>query len=842
MALLTVPKADLDWQRFKNANSENLRRDCEDFDVRLLKLQADLCAELGRDAVRARALLESGHGDRQTVATLDRALRWADARDIKTLDFIPPWTLGPPPAPTVIVKLLPKEAQKANSSESSPAYKLTVRVTGADAAEAEFSWDCDNPKLAAALEVRSSAGQKHVLPPGVMCKIDLVDNFGELDLNIDLRKAVAMGPLDTLLKVKARAVGQEALPGQMKLHVPGPDVVRLIACDAAGTAIASLSDRPLQLRPFPNRETTFLLKIKNESESEKELSVEFVAPREWKAGKNWEQGLLDERYNLADSMARVFDPIPLKIPAGGEPLPIPFAESPPADKPAEKAAAKPAAPAAAPGGENVTNGFAVLIRDKGDKSKYWVERIEFKPWKPSDFLEAEFDYNESRQELHGRLKAKEGVPFPLDTAKAPIQVRFATSPGSGLGKGTIESRSQHVDFRSRLARDISDKGLRLFFDVDDYPHALQYISPDWSDQPGRIVPDDTVEVKITSPKPDAPFDASPDKQPVRVPLNFEVYARSDFLYHAEGDSEDRIELRTFDERGKDLPPWTKEHPKVFFSRQQEIRLRGTRPTGELKVAARVGKFEVPLELALPKQKVRIDVSAYTSYTPDFGEQRKSPFVASVPIILDEPPDIRSVTLTSKIEMEQSLPVELTVKSLTPITQFDCGFEDPEKPDEFAQDPKKVKVSQVGQDTWLANIPTEKLAVGQHKLALLFRAKNAVGETILKRAPLLAVSPSTVAKADGTKRPKKGRIAGVVAFKTAPNVKCSSGKVRLDPVDKGGGGRAVDIDDDGKFEFDDVPYGRHVLLAEDCGKGGTKGEGKLEVELDDSTESQTILVK
>ena len=60
-------------------------------------------------------------------------------------------------------------------------------------------------------------------------------------------------------------------------------------------------------------------------------------------------------------------------------------------------------------------------------------------------------------------------------------------------------------------------------------------------------------------------------------------------------------------------------------------------------------------------------------------------------------------------------------------------------------------------------------------------------------------------------------------------------------DKGGGGGAVDIDD-GNFEFDNVPYGRHVLLAEDCGKGGIKGEGKLEVELDDSTESQTILVK
>ena len=186
------------------------------------------------------------------------------------------------------------------------------------------------------------------------------------------------------------------------------------------------------------------------------------------------------------------------------------------------------------------------------------------------------------------------------------------------------------------------------------------------------MPDDTVQVKITSPRPETAFDASPDKQPVKVLLNFEVYARSDFLYHAEEDLKDRIELRTFDEKGLDVPPWTKEQAKVFLTRQQKMTICGTRATGELKVSARVGKFEVPLELALPKQKVRIDVAAYASYTPDFGEQRESPFVASVPIILDEPPDIRSVMLTNKIAMEQSLQIEFTVKSLSPITQFDCA--------------------------------------------------------------------------------------------------------------------------------------------------------------------------
>ncbi len=567
-----------------------------------------------------------------------------------------------------------------------------------------------------------------------------------------------------------------------------------------------------------------------------------MTPREWRSGENWVQGVLDERHELADSMTRVFEPISLKLPAG-ETLPIPFAETPPADKAAEKSAAKPAAAAAAPSAANVSNGFAVLIRDKGDKSKSWIQPIDFRPWKPSDFLQAEFDYSESRQELHVRLKAKDDAAFPLDTAKNPIQVRFATNPRGGLGKGAIESREQIVDFYSRIARDISDKGLRFFFDVDGYPHALQYISPDWSNRPDTIVPDDTVELKITSPQPDAAFDASPDHQPVKVLLNFEVHARTDFLDHPEENTKDRIELRTFDEKGRDVPPWTGEQAKVFHTRQQEIMLRGTRANGELKVSTRVGTFEVPLELALPKQKVRIDVAAYTSYTPDFGEQRKSPFVASLPILLDEPPVIHAVTLlTNKIEAGQGLPVELSVKSLSPIKQFECGLEDPDKPDEFVQEPKKVHVTQATQDTWSARIPTEKLAPGEYKLALLFRARNAVGESILKRAPsVTVVEPAAPAVEKKPAGPKKGRIVGVVAFRNDSNVKCASGKVHLDDEEGKGGGRSAEIGDDGRFEFDDVPYGRHVLSAKGD-KGGVKGRGTLEVELDGSTPPQTILVE
>ncbi len=176
--LLAVPSATLDWRQFETANAETLRRDCEEFDKRIVALQAGL-----HDEIYA---------------------------------IVPPPALGPPPKPAVTVKLVRNLPPKENSSAWSQSYRLTVSVTGGTAAEAEFCWDCDNPKLAGALELRS-AGQQHHLLPGAMERIALVDNAGQVDLGLDLRKAVAEKPQDTLLAVKARALGQEGASPAVKI-------------------------------------------------------------------------------------------------------------------------------------------------------------------------------------------------------------------------------------------------------------------------------------------------------------------------------------------------------------------------------------------------------------------------------------------------------------------------------------------------------------------------------------------------------------------------------------------------------------------------------------------------
>ena len=198
------------------------------------------------------------------------------------------------------------------------------------------------------------------------------------------------------------------------------------------------------------------------------------------------------------------------------------------------------------------------------------------------------------------------------------------------------------------------------------------------------------------------------------------------------------------------------------------------------------------------------------------------------------------TLPEKIEVGQGLPVELTVRSLGPHREIDCGLEDPNKPGAFAQEPKKVTAQHdEARDAWSATLATEKLAPGAYKL--LFRAENAVGETFSKPPLPLTVVQPVAAGTPGDKKAKKGRIAGVVAFKHDSKVKCAYGKVGLDGGEGKPTGRAVEIDDEGGFQFDHVPFGRHTLSATG-GKGGVNGRGTLEVELDDSTGSQTILVE
>jgi len=181
----------------------------------------------------------------------------------------------------------------------------------------------------------------------------------------------------------------------------------------------------------------------------------------------------------------------------------------------------------------------------------------------------------------------------------------------------MEARSQPVDFHRKIARDIMDKRCCVSSSHRWLSHALQYISPDWINQPNPIVEDKTVDLKITSPESEAAFDASPDKQLVKVPLNFEGPCPHRFPVSSRGQHErrERQDRDSRCRREREGCVALERGRKVFYTRQQEVTLCGTRAGGELKVATRVGRFAVPLELAPRKQKVRIDVSATTSYTP-----------------------------------------------------------------------------------------------------------------------------------------------------------------------------------------------------------------------------------
>jgi hypothetical protein len=880
----------LDWPQIKGQNADISRENCRQFGGKLVKWQADLRNKLLREAQSLRnsalspsADLLSEPADFPTVAAVDRVLRWADARDVTTVNILPPPKTQPVQA-TLTVKLLAKERKLDNPYDFTLSYGLTLSLAGTDAVEAEMCWNCDNPELAKLMNVKFPAGQEPPLSPGEWRKIGPINNVREVELSVGLAKAMEkLGPLDGLLIAKARVPHVPEGTDNVKIHVPRPNAIGLLVYDAAGGTLArsTVEGKPISVRPFPNRETAFLLKVENQSEFDKDLSVELVVPRDsppsspeyWgpaagpqtnAVGNKWDGKVLNGDGGLVASVVSPFPPILLKVPAG-KAVALPFPGTPPlgtggpsdkpADKPGDASAVK---PGAIPAGDNVTKaglpverGWALLISDTADKTRHWVERFEFKPYKPSDFLKAEIKYNEASRELHAVLTAKERVPFPLDAVDKPIQVQFDTDPHqAALAPQALKDRSQQLDFSLNIAPPAplsnnagTDNSLRFFFDIDGYPHALQYINPDWSNQPEKQpVEDDTVAVEIVSPQPEACFDV---RQAVKVPLKFKVHARSDFLYHTDESLKDWIEIRTFDQTGTDAVPWTEASPKRFYTRQPVILLRGPATPGKTGagpdwiVSTTVGSFDAPFTLALPKQKVRIEIKAHTSYLPKYSlpasDPRSSP--KSLWIVLDSLPEVEVLPLPGSILLGQPLPVELSVKSVSPIEQLDCGFEDPDKPDAFAQEPKKVKAAKKpgAIDAWVATIPTDKVAPG--KQTLLFKVRNGVGEKVEHR-PFLVEAPVTDVPATKPMPPKKGRIEGDVVYKFQPTENCKSGTVRLDGKD-GKEGRKVDIKD-GKFAFDDVPYGLHKLSAhvEDQGR---KYEGELEVDLDDSTKKQTIPV-
>ena len=561
---------------------------------------------------------------------------------------------------------------------------------------------------------------KHLLRPGTPEPIDLDDKLGEVALSVDLSADVP-GPLDGILTVVVRAGGEKG-EKSVRLHVPRPDAVRLLAFDADGREVGPAvdaaggsspgaadpggnpSDRPadvetivlrparptrpstdypsadqtpIQLRPFPNRETAFQLKVKNESESDKTLSIELVAPRNPESDVDWYRNVVDEGRKLTDRMISLRDPVSLKVPAGATAA-VPFEGAAGADKPADK----PAKAAASAPDKTVTKGLAVLVRDKDDEKKCWVQRIEFKPYKPSDYLERDESktfYDPAGHVLHVGLKARDDVPYPRDTAIHPVTVAFETEPHiATLKDKEIKSPSRTAEFDLFIEHGPPDKNLRMFFKVNECPHALQYVCPDLSDQPNRVEPDDTVAAQIITPKDKQVFDL---RNPFDAHLTFEVHAPTDFL----DQPDDKIEIKALAETGQVVWPANEDRVKVLHGRQCDVKLCGAGSEGELRVATTTGKFDVSLaELPVKKQKLRIQVAPYHKSTHWEGRRHD----ASVAIVFDEPPEVQ-VPVLSEVQIGPPLSVEFTVKSLSEVKSVECGFEDPDpsKRNQFAQEPK-----------------------------------------------------------------------------------------------------------------------------------------------------------
>lgn len=192
----------------------------------------------------------------------------------------------------------------------------------------------------------------------------------------------------------------------------------------------------IELKPFPNRSTTFEISLENHSDEEKDVRVElFAVPQpqgqfERLIADAWPPGRLRDANgrvptelaawadrHLADATAIASGKV--HLPADENPQAVPL-KPPGADAPKDEAAAPAAAGgAAAPPAEpkapesiDVTHGLVCRIVDEAHPDVVWMKWIEIVPLRPSSYVT-----------LEGRVDQRE-IQFTASPAEADGQVQF----------------------------------------------------------------------------------------------------------------------------------------------------------------------------------------------------------------------------------------------------------------------------------------------------------------------------------------------------------------------------------------------------------------------------------
>lgn len=487
-------------------------------------------------------------------------------------------------------------------------------------------------------------------------------------------------------------------------------VVERVALEVAGiTGSWSPTDEGVSLHPFPNRNTTYRLSLRNRADAAATVQAELFALPQPKGLIS--RGITIPRGALpAEDANRLLEQLLPLVPltalpeltlTAGQTLPLPFPLAPGGEEGGGDAAGPPPVLATLP------HGLLLVVTNlqTGQKS---LTRVAIEPQRPRRYVRPRVSYDLDKQRLNVVVRPENPELLP----DGPITVRWdlnGTLPPDT--EALLEDVIEAPKYEARLFAVVpsTDRVLPIALSVDDFPRAFLYQVR--CDRHVAAVPEDMdrLAVRILSPQGglahEAPLGTLPVSLEVDAPVGSFNTDRDRLTVGFDVDLD-----REIADEGLVL--------RLDSDRQTRIDLMQMTPTGDITLAAEVGDFEIDVPVPqLQNAKVavlaRLDAAGRTAYS------------SSRDVLLDGAlPQVDRIALGSGVAVLGE-PLEVLIDAhddLTRVASLEVGI-DGERKGEF-NNPPPVPAKRQESGRWLAKVPVDGIAPGIYNL--LARATDDVG--------------------------------------------------------------------------------------------------------------------
>ncbi len=544
---------------------------------------------------------------------------------------------------------------------------------------------------------------------------------------------------------------------EVEVRLPLPETVDLAVRGVSASYAPTESG--VMLHAFPNRPTEYQFGLINSTAVDRVVDLDLLSPAKQPTAalplSAVPAGEVADTLNRLEPLLTLASVKGMRVPAGGEFVPLPFPLPPgvkEAPKVTPKDAANPAdaaAPPAAPDPKKpppipLPQGMLAVITDRQTKLQT-IRRIEIAPQRPRRFVQARVGYNLDSQQLSIRVTPQDRAMIPPEGIRIRAELVGALPRGV---KSQLEGELKPPAYEAALFSNLPSDGggtMTVLVHVDGYPRAFVFNVP-LGVSSANLPEADLLDIRMRAPTNGKSFAA-----PIRtVPIEFQVDAPGIDFSSGAGE----IEVGIDSDRDREL----RDEAGIILrsDRQASVALAGLMPGGRVTIETTIGDYQLDLPApALTNAKVEL-LGRVTG--PD-----RTAWSVPVEIQLDgTAPNVRRVELKPPGTLAVGEKLEAVVYAsdeLSGVTKVEVAL-DTTGEGRFTADMKPLPAKADAEGRWLAAPPTAELTPGNY--SVLARATDGVGN----------VSEATVARfrvvtPDEQSAAKLGSIYGNVLYGEQP---------------------------------------------------------------------------